>query len=64
MIMEIDLETNGDETSVTFTFKNIPNGISLADNESGTIHPLKNLLNMHHKRKFKLEQSKKNVQLW
>lgn len=43
MIMEIDLETNGDETSVTFTFKNIPNGISLADNESGTISSLEKL---------------------
>ena len=43
MIMEITLEPLGDETNVTFQFRNIPEGISLEDNEKGTISSLEKL---------------------
>ena len=43
MIMEITLESMGDDTNVTFQFRNIPEGISLKDNEKGTISSLEKL---------------------
>ena len=36
MIMEVTFEAQGDETKVSFTFSNIPEGIKPADNEEGT----------------------------
>ncbi len=43
MITEIRLEPVDDKTKVTFTFKNIPKGIKLEDNEAGTISSLQKL---------------------
>jgi uncharacterized protein YndB with AHSA1/START domain len=43
MIMEVTLEPAGDETNVTFLFRNIPPGISLEDNEKGTLSSLEKL---------------------
>ena len=43
MIMEITLEPLGNDTNVTFQFRNIPEGISLKDNEKGTISSLEKL---------------------
>lgn len=43
MLMQIDLEKVETGTSVTFTFKNIPNGIDPKDNEDGTKSSLEKL---------------------
>jgi uncharacterized protein YndB with AHSA1/START domain len=43
MIMEIMLETEGDGTTVTIEFKNIPPGIRPEDNEAGTRASLEKL---------------------
>jgi uncharacterized protein YndB with AHSA1/START domain len=43
MTMEVTFETMGNETKVTFLFKNIPPGIKPEDNEAGTESTLKKL---------------------
>jgi uncharacterized protein YndB with AHSA1/START domain len=43
MIMEVTLEPVDDETNVTFLFRDLPPGVSEADNEQGTISSLEKL---------------------
>lgn len=43
MIMEVRLEPHGNDTKVTFYFRNIPKGIKPEDNEAGTTSTLEKL---------------------
>ncbi len=43
MLMEINLEPKGDQTLVTFNFKNLPQEIDPKDNEAGTESSLEKL---------------------